>query len=419
MTEAQGEPAGPAPASDQVAEAGLWPTLRWAGFLGSSWTWVIGLLWPALLVRDFGLWGWIAFAVPNVAGAAAFGFVLGRPELSRRVLTHHAAVASRFSEVTIAFHVFAAGWVLWALAGYQAAAAGAAVAVATWLVGYSRSRWLATVGLAAMAISIALLIAWWTGATRLADISLATATTGPGTRLSPRDLLWVSPGLAMGFLLCPYLDLTFHRARQATAAMTGQVAFTLGFGGFFLAMIVFSLLYAVPGTWLFASGQLPADVPPWAIWVLAAQIAVQAGLSTGLHLHEVSEHRGHAGRHRVLALAVAGGALAYWALRPDQPGLWGMSPAETVYRCFILFYGLIFPGYVWLVMIPTRRGVSQGMRIALWLGTTALALPLAFFGFVGEQFPLVPVALGLLVAARAGLLLWPKASPHPAAENTA
>ena len=45
--------------------------LLWALFLGVSWTWVIGMFLPVLLVRDYGMLGWIVFAVPNVVGAAA------------------------------------------------------------------------------------------------------------------------------------------------------------------------------------------------------------------------------------------------------------------------------------------------------------------------------------------------------------
>jgi len=60
----------------------------------------------------------------------------------------------------------------------------------------------------------------------------------------PTGALLIAPVCLFGFLLCPYLDLTFHRARQATAPRAGAIAFALGFAGPFLLMIVFTLWYA-------------------------------------------------------------------------------------------------------------------------------------------------------------------------------
>src|SRR3954471_24793497 len=50
--------------------------LNWAAFLGASWTWCIGMFLPVLLIRDYGPSMWWAFAVPNVIGAAAMGWIL-------------------------------------------------------------------------------------------------------------------------------------------------------------------------------------------------------------------------------------------------------------------------------------------------------------------------------------------------------
>ena len=40
----------------------------WAFFLACSWTWCVGMFLPVLLVRNWGIWGWVVFAVPNVIG---------------------------------------------------------------------------------------------------------------------------------------------------------------------------------------------------------------------------------------------------------------------------------------------------------------------------------------------------------------
>jgi hypothetical protein len=247
-------------------------------------------------------------------------------------------------------------------------------------------------------------------------MSWATATGGPATRLPLIALAWLAPGLAVGFALSPYLDLTFHRARQATTPGAGRAAFGVGFGGLFLVMLVFSLLYAAPMGLMFRGGALPARLPAWAGWVLLGHIALQAGVTTGLHLHEVVQRRGHAGLHRVGALAVAGGALAYWAIGwfaqargpvTPEPALFALNPAELVYQCFILFYGLVFPAYVWLVMLPTRKPRPMGGKVALWLVTVVVTLPGAFFGFVGDRPALIGPVLVMLVAARVCLALLP------------
>ena len=81
-------------------------TIGWGAFLGASWTWCIGMFLPVLLVRDYGLWAWFVFAIPNVVGAAAMGWVLRDADASLRLQTKHLPAVVAFSLVTIAFHVF-------------------------------------------------------------------------------------------------------------------------------------------------------------------------------------------------------------------------------------------------------------------------------------------------------------------------
>ena len=44
--------------------------------LASSWTWIIGMYLPRIMMERHGWAGFLAFAVPNVIGCTAFGFVL-------------------------------------------------------------------------------------------------------------------------------------------------------------------------------------------------------------------------------------------------------------------------------------------------------------------------------------------------------
>src|SRR6059058_3078406 len=86
-------------------------SLAWAAYLASSWTWCIGMFLPVLLVRDYGVWGWIVFAIPNILGAAAMGWVIRSPEQSRSIVAVHQPAIVIFSTVTAAFQVFFAAWI--------------------------------------------------------------------------------------------------------------------------------------------------------------------------------------------------------------------------------------------------------------------------------------------------------------------
>src|SRR5580692_678947 len=104
--------------------------LGWAAFVACSWTWCIGMYLPVLLIRDFGPAGWFVFAIPNVIGAAAMGWVLNRPDAAANLSRHHWHAAVAFSVVTILFHAFFVGWLIRSLIGDAAEFIVAAAAFA-------------------------------------------------------------------------------------------------------------------------------------------------------------------------------------------------------------------------------------------------------------------------------------------------
>ena len=55
------------------------------------------------------------------------------------------------------------------------------------------------------------------------------------------ELIWLAMVCAFGFALCPYLDLTFHEAKQATDEVEGKRAFGIGFGLIFCSMIILTM----------------------------------------------------------------------------------------------------------------------------------------------------------------------------------
>ncbi|HEX3357916.1 MAG TPA: hypothetical protein VHS31_13170, partial [Tepidisphaeraceae bacterium] len=92
--------------------ARLLKCLGWAIFLGISWTWCIGMFLPVLLVRDYGVWGWVVFAIPNVIGAAAVGWLNRTAEQSVQTVKAHGPMMTAFSAVTATFQIFFTLWIL-------------------------------------------------------------------------------------------------------------------------------------------------------------------------------------------------------------------------------------------------------------------------------------------------------------------
>jgi hypothetical protein len=240
--------------------------LRAAFYLACSWTWVIGMWFPVYLIADFGWPGWVAFAVPNVIGAAAMGHILRRPGASERLVAEHSRAMWWFSAVTIVFHVSVLSWLL-ALAtsgtaglrqGFFGPIAAAVLTACAMILARLPYRRMLGGALVTYACSLALvgMAVWWSGG----DVFRWPPTTG---RYGPGSLALATPALVLGFALCPYLDLTFHRVRRETPGQAGTRAFIIGFGVLFLAMIVLSLFYATR----IAAGTLSL----WLVGHIAAQ----------------------------------------------------------------------------------------------------------------------------------------------------
>jgi hypothetical protein len=365
------------------------------------------MFFPVLLVRDFGLWGWVVFAVPNVVGAAAMGAVLARRGASERVVAAHPAACACFSVVTILFHVLFLAWIVSALIGRGTAAAlVAGAAVVFWAIGR-----VARVGDLVMAVLL------WA-----ASAGAFVALAGPEFHFAGAVAL-VPPGLwplaavcLFGFALCPYLDLTFHRARQATAPRTGVAAFAIGFGVLFLLMIVFSLWYAhliVPGA--------PAP-PPRAAWIIAGHMALQTGFTVAVHVRslqalvrsdtslsseELEQRRGAVGVGLFVGCLL--GALPMFAVgaigRLAPNGVYrGLSAFEIGYRLFMSYYGLVFPAYAWICMLPRRRrrdgqALSPGKLLTFALASL-VAAPMFWVGSIEKQYVWFWPGLAVLIAAR-------------------
>lgn len=379
--------------------------LLWAVFLGVSWTWVIGMFMPVLLVRDYGAWGWVVFAAPNVIGAAAMGWVLRDAAASRAFVERHAAAGYAFSIVTIAFHVFFAMWMIRRIGGPEMGVGFSAGVLIVGLIAFAlmrgpRTRWVA----AGVALVLSLIIwnmMYGQGALAIPSVEpLRGGGAGADSGGSGLALAFIAPVFLLGFALNPYLDLTFHRARQFTSPVGGRVAFGVGFGVVFCSMILFTLLYARFLAPAVEGGPLSRVMSIY----LLVHLCVQSAFTIGAHLSELPwQSRAHVPTLALTLLAtlVLAGAIGSYASTPRT--FRGRDLGEVIYWCFLGFYGLVFPGYVWLCAMPRKdRSPTAGPTrhaLAVLAGVVVVGFPMFWMGFVeGRHVWLAPGLLMILLA---------------------
>ena len=308
--------------------------LALAAYVAVSWTWVIGMFLPVLLVRDFGGWGWVAFAVPNVIGAAAVGWWWRTPRESAAFVLDRLPAVAAFSVVTLALQCFALAWIASAVLGGGWGFAFAAAGVIVPWVGQrvAGPAWAAATWLASATVGVVLLAAGWFD---VPDAGLD----------DPAGLAGLAAACGMGFALCPHLDVTLHAARQATPRP--RLTFGVGFGVLFLAMIALTFAYAtkLPGLMLAdfeGAGRLAG-------WGICVHLLGQVCFTNAAHLGAVGRVADAAGRPGVgvgptwLLTTVAAAAMGWTAGTLPLREVLAYAPGELIYRGFLTFYGLIFP----------------------------------------------------------------------------
>jgi hypothetical protein len=344
-------------------------------FLACSWTWCLGMFFPTYMIADFGVWGWVAFAIPNVVGAGAMGTVLGSVRSSENMVSRHTPAMRWFSIATVAFHLYFLSAFFGAI---YTGAAGPLIGVAALFTGLLLAAmplrtWWAT-GPAVYIISAA--------AAGLAWLSDGAALTLPpiSGRHGPLELAFTVPVLVFGFALCPYLDLTFHRVRRDTPGVAGARAFWIGFIVFFLPLVTLTMHYRDRiGGWI------------------TVYIAVQSAFTIGAHLRELlivgvlrrtDEFAPPSARRSALFAAVllALAAIPLAGVLIDQLGLFreAYSWRRLVYELFMSLYALVFPAYVWIVII--ERGLPRSTRLALFAAAVVLASPCFWLGYIEQHY---------------------------------
>lgn len=359
--------------------------IGWAVYLGMSWTWCIGMFLPVLLMRELGISGVIGFAIPNIAGAAAMGWVIRSRDASRQLIGDNKFACVWFSLITIVYHAFFAAWMIRKIAGPNAGLEVVAAFLFFWIILHWRR------GGAFLAVTIALFVsvgvmAW---GVRRGDLPYLAQPVGE-TALAPINNLWLAPAWILGFVCCPYLDLTFHAARQALSRGESRIAFGAGFGVPFAFMLLCTVGYS---GWL-AIGFDRMRYPQLAL-ILSVHLIVQSCLTCALHVRQISiaNERFRMGQFLAFsALLVIAVMLGVWDR--GQFTYNRIALGEVIYRAFMGFYGLIVPAYVWLRICPPRR---SWLRV---IAVIAIAAPLYWLGFAEERMPFIVPGVLIVVLSK-------------------
>lgn len=350
----------------------------WSLFLACSWTWCIGMYLPMIVMRNYGWWGFLVFAVPNVIGCSAFGYIMATRTQSKRFERSHRGAALSFSVVTAAFHMFFVPMLLriyFDAPAHVAIGTAVGVYIAAALLSRLPSRaWLYLAALVYSGSILAMLAV------------LASGGFEPGVvrgRFDGVNLLFLALPSLFGFALCPYLDLTFHRALRESPSHHSF----FGFGVTFAIMIVFTAVY-------FSTG-LEA--------VVLGHVLAQATFTTGAHLRELGGPWPAKQRPAPIWMAILPLAAIPLTYVPLPELLAAGDSAylfELPYHGFMLAYALIFPAYLFVFAgrRPLLRRTSRHLR--LWGLLVIVSAPALYAGFVAHiAWPIVIPAAALAVWA--------------------
>jgi hypothetical protein len=73
------------------------------------------------------------------------------------------------------------------------------------------------------------------------------------------------------------------------------------------------------------------------------------------------------------------------------------------------FYGLFFPAYVWLVMLPFKGHQPTRRAVVVFIAAVLVAMPMFWMGFIAKQMIWLLPGVGVVLLAR---LLIRTPTPH-------
>ncbi|HEY5653988.1 MAG TPA: hypothetical protein VIR63_06440 [Pontiella sp.] len=356
---------------------------------------------PSLLMRDMGWAGFLIFAIPNVLGAAAMGWTIKSRAASVSFVERHPAAVWWFSAVTLAFHTF---WISWFSSfaldvfsmprNYLFPVLGISLLFLAVLIPVIRKNQAPLAAFILLAFSLGVLMATFIFPENV------EATTELVQRVPiSKASVWMVPVMVFGFLLCPYLDVTFHHARQELdTKANGRAGFTIGFVGMFVFMIILTTRYAGVIIGVLEGRTFTSIAAPLLSAAMLLHILCQWIFTVGVHLDRIRTIGG-SGKWKP---ALVGLVFVSWGtglLASRLPEYAGLTGGEVVYRIFMSAYGLLFPTYVLYRVISAFKGKSPVSLTVMWIAVI-LATPLFWVGFIERQaFLLIPGMMILLLGA--------------------
>ena len=360
----------------------LLKTIGWGLYCTCSWTWCIGMWLPLLLIERWGWPGFWLFAIPNVLGCAAMGYIVRSAATSAALVQQHRGAMRWFSCVTIAFQLY---WIT-AIActlGFDAFIPSSAAMVLVPTVVLGLALLVACLPLAGWLIAATALFAWTMTSFGLVGTQFMAQIPDRGS-VPPVELWGAAPIIVIGFLLSPYLDLTFHRARRETPS---RHAFAV-FGITFMAVLLFVTSYWTVGSW--TDGVLGIVLLFWLLQVI---------FTIGAHLRELAATNapgsGRWGPAHVLVVLAAIPVPLVWIAH--RLGASQSSLLDDTYLRFLGFYGLAVPIWVLAFMWPGQAERSRRIGIVL-IGVLTATFVLAELGMVGSPTWWLLPAAGLAIA---------------------
>ncbi len=310
---------------------------------------------PIVLVDRYGWAGFFMFAIPNVIGCTAFGYVLRTPDRSKKLVEKYRGAFSSFAVITIAFHAFflaiVARYFIPDIPSWWLVVLPALVLLTGMIISVLPNRLWPILATAVWILSVGIGISFWPGA-----LDIEATQTHPW-----QEVVWLLPITTFGFFLCPYLDPTFHRALQSSPSKHSFGVFGLTF----TVMIGITCLYR---------DVLVAGLST----VILVHIITQAVFTVGAHIREgwLCEVK----TRRVLFAigTVVACAIAITIAHREHENI--LEIADDYLRFFV-FYGLVFPGLV-AAFIWTKKEFTP-IRVALFTLVALVSLPLLEAGYIG------------------------------------
>jgi len=310
---------------------------------------------PVILLHRYGWEGFAMFAIPNVIGCTLFGYIVRTPERSKALVEKYARAMSWFAIVTIAFHAFFivmmmlmhcenANPLLTRFLPFGIVIVGGVVALLP-------SRVWPYLALIVWATSLAI-------GYSLLPIENEISQSRPW-----QDVIWLTPIVTFGFLFCPYLDPTFHRAIQCSPSKHAFGVFGITFG----AMIGVTCLYHNVILETLTVG-------------IGIHLVIQTLFTIGAHFREGARVNNRKNRRRFVCFAFVAGLIAIEAAHRPHAVEEGLT---NDYLRFFVFYGLVFPGLVSTFM-ATRRSFST-KRVMVFSIVAVASLPFLEWGYIGES----------------------------------